>query len=775
MLKVICDNRLRLVSGLTAEVSADLIAELTYKNPQHYKLVALGYKHNVEPKTIAMWSRESGVLTLPRGAMQILRNVLSAHGVEYEVEDRRTAGDASVTGSYLDPWGLKPGCEFPPHKLVMWDHQRKIVDAIKTYQQCLLRSPTGSGKTSAVIAAIVELGVPALVIMWDSGLLKQWQERIVSELGIPVHEQGLIRGPVCRLKGITLAMQQTLHTWTDTKWDQILPVFGLVACDECFAAGTAVLMADGSLLNIEDVREGDEVAIGGKVLGTMSRWYEGSFIGIGDALATSEHPVATERGWVNAEDLEAADIVYFDPEHSTRMHRMPKEVETGQSARSVSEVSTCKSSQGLEQGIEWRSSGGEQVQGEESVRREQGSDQGCDEQTGDEGTTSDCGVDSATDTVLRSGGQGAESPRSEEGLLPVVARVAGATLPGACRLQASRCGVQGSSVGAGFVYNLETECGVYVAGGVLVHNCQRYAASTFTKQVDRLPAKYRVGVSADERRKDGKEFVIYSMFGQVKLEVSKKELVDKQLIHEVEVFVVPTAFNAPWYAESIEVRKDAVTDGKRIKTSPQNFTSLITEMQQNKARNQLALSMIKECVDAGLPTLTFTHRVDHAKMLDAMVSGQGIAGGLALGGDDWSDQFDATVAGLRDGSLMVGCGTFGKLGVGHDIPTVAAGIVVTPVHNNRAFFGQVKGRICRTSQGKQNARVIVLWDWKVFGLVPIFNMRKWNSVMRVWCEWDKRWKDVDTFLLEVKRNGRYSTTKDSPEESTIGGLFGTVR
>jgi superfamily II DNA or RNA helicase len=537
MLKVICDNRLRLVSGLTAEVSADLIAELTYKNPQHYKLVALGYKHNVEPKTIAMWSRESGVLTLPRGAMQILRNVLSAHGVEYEVEDRRTAGDASVTGSYLDPWGLKPGCEFPPHKLVMWDHQRKIVDAIKTYQQCLLRSPTGSGKTSAVIAAIVELGVPALVIMWDSGLLKQWQERIVSELGIPVHEQGLIRGPVCRLKGITLAMQQTLHTWTDTKWDQILPVFGLVACDEV----------------------------------------------------------------------------------------------------------------------------------------------------------------------------------------------------------------------------------------------QRYAASTFTKQVDRFPAKYRIGVSADERRKDGKEFVIYSMFGQVKLEVSKKELVDKQLIHEVEVFVVPTAFNAPWYAESIEVRKDAVADGKRIKTSPQNFTNLITEMQQNKARNQLALSMIKECVDAGLPTLTFTHRVDHAKMLDAMVSGQGIAGGLALGGDDWSDQFDATVAGLRDGSLMVGCGTFGKLGVGHDIPTVAAGIVVTPVHNNRAFFGQVKGRICRTSQGKQNARVIVLWDWKVFGLVPIFNMRKWNPVMRVWCEWDKRWKDVDTFLLEVKRNGRYSTTKDSPEESTIGGLFGTVR
>jgi len=537
MLRVICDNRLRLVEGLTPEVERDLLVELTYKNPQHYKLVALGYNHNAEPKTIAMWERKGGILTLPRGAMQILRNVLSSHCVDYEVEDRRTLGDASVTGSYLDPWGLKPGCEFPAHKPVLWGHQNKIVEVITAREQCLLRSPTGSGKTTALIAAIAALGVPSLVIMWDSGLLKQWQERIEAELGIPVREQGLIRGPVCRLKGITLAMQQTLHTWTDEKWAHILPVFGLVACDEV----------------------------------------------------------------------------------------------------------------------------------------------------------------------------------------------------------------------------------------------QRYAASTFTKQVDRFPAKYRLGVSADERRKDGKEFVIYSMFGPVCHEVSKKELVAKQLIHEVEVYVVPTAFDAPWYTEQQEDRKDALAEGKRVAMNPQDFTNLITEMQQDKVRNHLALTLIAECVQAGLPTLTFTHRTDHAKMLDAMVSGQGIASGLALGGDDWAEQFDNTIAGLRDGSVMVGCGTFGKLGVGHDIPTVAAGIVVTPVHNNRAFFGQVKGRICRTSQGKQNARVIVLWDWKVFGLSPIFNMRKWNSVMRVWCEWDKRWKDVDTFLLEVKRNGRYSTAKDTPEESTLGGLFGTVR
>lgn len=535
--KVQVDNRIRVASSLPAEVVTQLCNALTFENPAHKKLIALGYKYNKEPKHISMWSKDRTHLTLPRGAMQTLREVFSVHGLDYEVEDNRTEGDASITGSYDDPWQLQGGCQFPAHRPVLWDHQRGIVDAIKRYEQVLLRSPTGSGKTTGLIGAIAEIGVPSIVIMWDSGLLKQWQERIESELGIPVNEQGLIRGSTCRLRGITLAMQQTLNQWSDARWQQILPVFGLVACDEV----------------------------------------------------------------------------------------------------------------------------------------------------------------------------------------------------------------------------------------------QRYAASTFTKAVDRFPAKYRVGVSADERRKDGKQFIIYSMFGPVRHEVEKRTLIQKRLIHEVEVYVFPTEFSAPWYAEKIQGEEDA--NGEKKKIFAEDFTNLITQMQCDVERNTLAAALVMECVNQNLPTLTFTHRVDHAKILEAMVSAQGVPSGMALGGDDWADEFNRTIEGLRNGSLMVGCGTFGKLGVGHDIPTIAAGVVVTPVHNNQAFFGQVKGRICRTSAGKQNARVIVLWDWKVFGLSPLYSLKKHNEVMRVWDSWNKRWKDVDTFLKEVKHDGRFkaANTSKSAETSDVGGIFGKAR
>ena len=52
-------------------------------------------------------------------------------------------------------------------------------------------------------------------------------------------------------------------------------------------------------------------------------------------------------------------------------------------------------------------------------------------------------------------------------------------------------------------------CGVLVADEV-----QRYAANTFNSVINDSPAKFRIGLSANEKRKDGKEFLIYDAFGK---------------------------------------------------------------------------------------------------------------------------------------------------------------------------------------------------------------------------------------------------------------------
>jgi hypothetical protein len=57
------------------------------------------------------------------------------------------------------------------------------------------------------------------------------------------------------------------------------------------------------------------------------------------------------------------------------------------------------------------------------------------------------------------------------------------------------------------------EFGIEQFGTFIVDEVQGAAAATFADVIGRVPAKFRLGVSADERRKDRKEFLIYEAFG----------------------------------------------------------------------------------------------------------------------------------------------------------------------------------------------------------------------------------------------------------------------
>src|SRR6185369_10270980 len=52
-------------------------------------------------------------------------------------------------------------------------------------------------------------------------------------------------------------------------------------------------------------------------------------------------------------------------------------------------------------------------------------------------------------------------------------------------------------------------------GCVVVDECHLAAAATFQKVLDVFTARYRVGFSADETRKDKKEFLVYDMLGRI--------------------------------------------------------------------------------------------------------------------------------------------------------------------------------------------------------------------------------------------------------------------
>lgn len=254
-------------------------------------------------------------------------------------------------------------------------------------------------------------------------------------------------------------------------------------------------------------------------------------------------------------------------------------------------------------------------------------------------------------------------------------------------------------------------------GAVVVDEVQLLAARTFVDVIDRFPCKYRIGFSADETRKDKKEFLIYDQIGPVICEIDRKELEHRKVIHPVTVRVVETEFRADWYRGAEAAEKD--------------YSRLIEEMCEDEERNNLILEVVKELHDGGeTPFLVFTHRREHAHDLaDRQLSvTMGIPCGLFLGGDGADRlRFKIERERIETGYRKVAVGTFNALGVGIDLPVVEAGVVATPISGgNRQYFGQVRGRICRVAEGKSEARIYYLWDRHVFP-GQLRNLLEWND------------------------------------------------
>ena len=241
-------------------------------------------------------------------------------------------------------------------------------------------------------------------------------------------------------------------------------------------------------------------------------------------------------------------------------------------------------------------------------------------------------------------------------------------------------------------------------GAVVIDEVQAVAARTFQEVIGRFPCKYRIGVSADETRRDKKEFLIYDEIGPTIHEIDREELEELGVVHPVTVRVVPTDFRADWYRNAEPGERD--------------FNRLLEEMVEDTARNELLLELLEAVASRGeVPALVFTHRREHARTLETELDvNRGIRSGLLLGGPGADAvRFAEDRDRLLTGDLAVACGTFNAIGQGHNFPVIRSGICGTPISkSNPQFFGQVRGRICRTSEGKTDATLYYLWDNFVF-------------------------------------------------------------
>lgn len=286
-------------------------------------------------------------------------------------------------------------------------------------------------------------------------------------------------------------------------------------------------------------------------------------------------------------------------------------------------------------------------------------------------------------------------------------------------------------------------------GGVIQDEVQFSAARSFINVIDKCGMPYRIGLSADHTRKDKKEFLIYDLFGGVIKEINKEDLVNREFVHDVSVVMEPTEFEAEWFfiqRKANDLRNDhksfdeiyselrkhwpGITP-QEVPFGNPDYSRLIGEMGESDCRNTQILDLVEKYTNAGHHTFVFAHRIDHCTGLVSKIRALGIECGLLLGGPENKAEFQRTIAGIDNGTIKVGVGTWQALGTGIDCPRVSRGIMCTPI-NGKQIWNQIRGRQCRRFPGKKDSEITYLWDRKVFFDSPVKNMNSWNNDCKIW-------------------------------------------
>lgn len=223
LVRIFLDNAVRF--QLTQELRANphFLSELkrdlvfpnpAYKQAERFKRSTRGIPENL---TYYTWHPDTQVLEVPRGYLSTLTELLSRHGCQFHVADRRLSRPFSPPVS---------------SRIQLREYQVKAIGAATNapHQMGAIEAPAGSGKTQMGLEIVARLGESTLWLTHTHDLAKQAKDRAVQYLGLEPDEVGLLGEGEWRLgPRFTIGIIATL---AQRNLSEIRDRFGLVIIDE---------------------------------------------------------------------------------------------------------------------------------------------------------------------------------------------------------------------------------------------------------------------------------------------------------------------------------------------------------------------------------------------------------------------------------------------------------------------------------------------------------------------------------------------------------------
>lgn len=248
-------------------------------------------------------------------------------------------------------------------------------------------------------------------------------------------------------------------------------------------------------------------------------------------------------------------------------------------------------------------------------------------------------------------------------------------------------------------------------GTLILDECHLVPADTVFALINSINTRHRYGFTGTLRRKDEKQFLIYSTFGQVIATINKEQLLEKGRVVPVETHILESETKFDWdsVAEALGTTKARHEQEQYIANDPTRNDMILRHVAGLSGKTIVLSRYVKPCFD----------------LAERLKNEYGIEAGVITGKDPKLAQ--ASYDEMKHRDLRVIFATIGCVSTGVSISDLDNLVLISPIYTNELLLHQIRGRLMRTAEGKEAGHLYFVYDPYIF---PEYKLNRFLSIIK---------------------------------------------